>query len=138
MHTGMKVVYCTDFSESATHAFQEALSLAKLTDSHLYVVHVLSSHYDPEQPVEEYPDTGPARERLEKEYHTSNDADTEPIVRHGNITAEVLGFVDEVGADMIVIGARGLGALAGFFASAGVADKLVKHAKVPVLVVPKG
>ncbi len=137
MRTQMKIVFCTDFSESAMHAFREALSVARLADGHLYVLHVLPSHYTPEQSVDEYPDTAPAMERLQAEYHLSNDADTEPVVRHGNVTAEVLDFAESVHADLIVIGARGLGAVAHFFGGGGVADKIVKNARIPVLVVPK-
>jgi nucleotide-binding universal stress UspA family protein len=136
VRTQMKVIFCTDFSDNATHAFREAESLAKLTNSHLYVLHVLSSHYKPEETLESDPDAAPATERLNKEYVDVTDADAEAVLRHGNVTAEVLGFAEEIGADMIVIGARGMGAVAYFFGGGGVVSKVVKNAKIPVLVVP--
>ncbi len=137
VRTQMKVVFCTDFSDNAMHAFQEATSVSKLTDSHLYVLHVLGSHYKPEETLAEDPDVAPTQVRLEREYLAATDADAEAVIKHGNVTAEVLSFVDEVGADMIIIGARGMGALAYFFGGGGVASKIVKNAKVPVLVVPQ-
>lgn len=132
----MKLLFCTDFSDSSMHAFQEATSVAKLTDSRIYAMHVLPSHYLPEQPVEKYPDSAPALRRLQDEYVAATDVDIEPVVKHGNVTEQVLDFAEEVGADMIVIGARGLGAIAQFFGGGGVADKIVKNAHIPVLVVP--
>jgi len=57
------------------------------------------------------------------------------VVEHQQPAVAILKEADDVGADMIAIGTRGLGKIARFFIGS-VADKVVRGADIPVLVVP--
>lgn len=142
MRNQMNIVFCTDFSTNADHAFKEATFMAKATDGHLYVLHVIpglytaSEHMTPGMAGPQHPDAPKALEQIKSRYISTTDADAEAVIRHGNETAEIMKFSDSVKADLIVIGARGVGALASFFGGGGIADRILKNAKIPVLVVP--
>jgi nucleotide-binding universal stress UspA family protein len=56
------------------------------------------------------------------------------VVREGNVAEEILDFAKELDVSMILIGSKGAGK-AGRFAIGSVADKVMRHADRPVLVV---
>ena len=56
------------------------------------------------------------------------------VVREGDIADEILNLSAELGADIIVIGHRGLSKI-GRFAIGSVADRVVRYATRPVLIV---
>ena len=56
------------------------------------------------------------------------------VVREGNVAGEILDFAKELDCSMIVIGSKGAGK-AGRFTIGSVADKVMRHADRPVLVV---
>jgi len=60
--------------------------------------------------------------------------DAEPIILKGSAAEKILDFADKNDVDMIVVGSIGK---SGFerFALGSVSEKVVRHAKVPVLVV---
>ena len=53
---------------------------------------------------------------------------------HGRPADEIIRYAEESGADLLVMGSRGLGALREF-ALGSVSHKVLTHAKCPVLVV---
>lgn len=55
-------------------------------------------------------------------------------VRSGSITKEVLNYADEIQADLIIVGSRGLSSI-GEFVLGSVSHNVVQHAKIPVLVI---
>ncbi|WP_082562399.1 universal stress protein [Paenibacillus sp. Root444D2] len=55
-------------------------------------------------------------------------------VRSGSITKEILKYADEIQADLIIVGSRGLSSI-GEFVLGSVSHNVVQHAKLPVLVV---
>ncbi len=55
-------------------------------------------------------------------------------LRTGNADKEIVRLSEEIGAGMIVIGSRGLGAV-GRILMGSVSDSVVRHAHVPVFVV---
>jgi nucleotide-binding universal stress UspA family protein len=59
----------------------------------------------------------------------------EAHVVEGVVLDEILGYADQNGCDLIVLGARGLSAPGRLFLGS-VSDAVVHHARVPVLVVP--
>lgn len=63
------------------------------------------------------------------------DVDGSRVVVHQQPAVAILKEADEIGADMIAVGTRGLGRIARLFIGS-VADKVVRGADVPVLVVP--
>jgi nucleotide-binding universal stress UspA family protein len=56
------------------------------------------------------------------------------VVREGNVAEEILDFAKELDVTMILIGSKGAGK-AGRFSLGSVADKVMRHADRPVLVV---
>lgn len=58
----------------------------------------------------------------------------EIVLLHGRPADEIIRYAEESGADLLVIGGRGLGALREF-ALGSVSHKVLTHAKCPVLVV---
>jgi nucleotide-binding universal stress UspA family protein len=144
------IVCCTDFSELAARARAQAAAIARLSGANLYVLHVVRPR--PQvlraglrgKPVGERDRTKEVRgvdetaalSRVTSLHADLADVRFEPAVRYGHEAAEILRFADERDADLIVLGARGVGALAVLFGGGSVADKVVGNAKTPVLVVP--
>ena len=136
-----KIVYCTDFSDNADQAFKEACYIASLTDSRMYVVHVVPEAFNyqsmaaetalPPQP----PSEDQVIQRLQDRYVSACPAG-EAVLRYGNEATSILEYAKEVEADLIVMGARGLGFLANILGGGSITDKVVKNAQLPVLVVP--
>jgi nucleotide-binding universal stress UspA family protein len=56
------------------------------------------------------------------------------VVREGNVAEEILDFAHELDCSMIVIGSKGTGKI-GKFTIGSVADRVMRHADRPVLVV---
>ncbi len=56
------------------------------------------------------------------------------VVREGNVAEEILDFAHELDCSMIIVGSKGTGKV-GRFALGSVADKVMRHADRPVLVV---
>ncbi|HET6495458.1 MAG TPA: universal stress protein [Thermoleophilia bacterium] len=59
----------------------------------------------------------------------------EVAIEFGDEAEKIVTYAQEKGADLIVIGARGIGPLTALMEGGGVASKVVKHSRVPVLVV---
>lgn len=148
--TGIEtIVCCTDFSRPVTRAFAEAAAIAQLTGASLYVVHVVPPRPqvlraglrgkpvgERDRPEEALVDDEVAALRRIRRLHDGAGVAFQPVVRFGPEAAEILRFADECGAGLIALGARGVGALTALFAGGSVVEKVVKNAKVPVLVVP--
>jgi nucleotide-binding universal stress UspA family protein len=135
-----KIVACTDLSPSADKAVKHAIRLARRVGAQVLVLHVMVSA---SQAGDEEPDGGVRRAidearallQMQQAYGSASDVDIELEVRRGVETQEILTFVKERRADLVVVGARGAGTFVGEPAG-GVVDRLVLNADVPVLVVP--
>ena len=123
------IVYCTDFSEQADHAFEDAKYMAGITGAKLFVLHVTQGAPGGATTKEQ----AAGVENLRTHY--AFEGDVEYVLRTGNEATEILKFADEQPGALIVLGARGVGALLGIFGGS-IADKVTRHAKAPVLVVP--
>jgi nucleotide-binding universal stress UspA family protein len=130
-----------DFSAHSAHAFGFALDLARQCQATLHVLHCL-----PLQPalVAPYGIVMPAdleqscREaavkRLEELADKASAAGVDAEVHESAaIPSEaILGFADDVGADLIVMGTRGLSGLAHVLIGS-VADRVIRSASCPVV-----
>ena len=139
-----KILLATDGSGEAELAAKTAVELAAEGDTELHVVTV-----GPEYPMYMLPDsTGRFQEMFEQDkLHTKGvlDAQVRKIEaaggrvekahqRLGVPDKEILDLADDLDADMIVVGSRGLGGLRRALMGS-VSGSVVRHAHCPVLVV---
>ncbi|MEK3721251.1 universal stress protein [Paenibacillus sp. FSL H8-0034] len=135
-----KIVVAYDGSEISEKALDSAIKLAKLNHfSHLEIIHVINipkyvvgeAVYIP--PVEINSDYS---EQIVAQIQKSllNPDNTNIEIRQGSPAQTILEYADEVHADLIVIGSRGLNAISEFILGS-VSHNVVQHAKIPVLVV---
>jgi nucleotide-binding universal stress UspA family protein len=132
------ILFPTNFSEAAHHAWKYAILLAEAFDAQLTPVHVLQSLLDPdaftrttlvygrdeaEQQMKEM--TGKVPARLHCQYRLEEGIATEAINR----------LADELGIDWIVLGTAGAGTSPEVVATSHAAD-LIAKTRHPVLVVP--
>lgn len=136
------ILCCTDFSHNADVAFEEAAYIASLAGARLTLLHVIHAGVGeaalalPADQVAAEDDAG--LERMAREYPPPAGVEMGYSVRHGNIAAEILEAAEEVGAELIVIGARGLTRWEAFMGGGSIAEKVVRHASTTVIVVPAG
>jgi nucleotide-binding universal stress UspA family protein len=140
-----RILLATDGSEEADLAALRAVDLADASDSELHVVHVgvvpsfLKSYpgtlgyYDKlyEQIEEE------SRELLRKQtwrVKAVGGTVAGTHLRMGEVALEIVALAEELGADLIVMGSRGLGGVRRALMGS-VSDSVVRHAHCPVLVV---
>ncbi|HZC84450.1 MAG TPA: universal stress protein [Rubrobacter sp.] len=140
-----RILLATDGSEEAELAALRAVELADATDSELHVVHVgvvpsfLKSYpgtlgyYDKlYEQIEEV-----SRELLRKEswrVKAVGGTVAGAHLRMGEVALEIVALAEELQADLIVIGSRGLGGVRRALIGS-VSDSVVRHAHCPVLVV---
>ena len=127
------ILYATDFSADSLVAAPYALAFAKNCGSRLTLVHVFEG-------LTESPclDTQLAKLRLRDLVSQPVDLGPEPqvIVEMGSPANVILKAADDSASDLIVIGARGAGALARLASHFGsVAHKIVCRSVCPVLTV---
>jgi nucleotide-binding universal stress UspA family protein len=139
------ILLATDSSEEAELAALRAVELADATDSDLHVVHVgvvpifLKSYpgtlgYERRlyEEIEEM-----SRELLRKQcwrVKAAGGTVAGTHLRMGAVDLEIVALAEELGADLIVMGSRGLGGLRRALMGS-VSDSVVRHAHCPVLVV---
>lgn len=138
------ILVATDGSEEAAAATNYALDLAAKTGSRLSMIHVgvLEPVYHPER--HGYP---VLYERVQEEAQRLLDEQVENVkasggtveradLRIGRADEEIVVAAEEMNADLIVIGSRGLGGVRRALMGS-VSDSVVRHAHCPVLVVRK-
>jgi nucleotide-binding universal stress UspA family protein len=138
-----RLLFPTDFSESAHHAFTYALSLARAYQAEVLILHVielLPSGYASElfpsamgQVVDEVRGYAVAElAKLRDEAQSQGIATRERVVE-GKAAAEIVRVAEEEKADAVVIGTHGRGALShALFGST--TDRVVRKATCPVLI----
>jgi nucleotide-binding universal stress UspA family protein len=137
-----KILLATDGSEEATLAVQTAADLSQRTGSELHIVHVgeVPLVYHPERhgyhaEYEEH--EREARQLLEAQVEQMKAAGARVAQAHlrmGKADEEILVLAEELGADLVVVGSRGLGSVSRVLVGS-VSDSVVRHAHCPVLVV---
>jgi nucleotide-binding universal stress UspA family protein len=123
MWRAKKILVGTDFSKTANVAVRVALQLGRRMAAHVDVAHVL---LDGPQP--------PADERRLDELADEDGVDAQAHTLSGNPALCLLGQREVLGADLLVLGARGLRSLRRFFLGS-VADRALRHPGCPLLLV---
>ena len=136
------IVAATDFSEMGNRALTRAAELAILMKSKLTLVHVVHDE-DTTTPLYAQHEARGEIEKLEEALRTSTSGgkvehiEVAFVVRVGNVGDQILAFVLEKQADLIVLGAAGKKGLVQVLVGS-VANKVVRSADVDVLVVSPG
>lgn len=137
-----KILMPTDFSVNAQQAMRYATMLAKKLNSHLTLLHVMTVHEeDPYNPVHNFPDLKDFYDHIEKTA-TSQLENIEIDVEHYHTEAirgispadEIIKYADEHDFDLIIMGTHGRAAIAHFLMGS-VAERVVRHARCPVITV---
>ncbi len=140
-----RILVAVDGSVVAERALAVALEVATVQDAHCTLLQVVVppifiSSYMPDTARLTHEEldsaTRHAQEYLAELESKVPGVDEVRVVEHQQPAVAILKEADAVGADMIAIGTRGLGKVARFFIGS-VADKVVRGADVPVLVVPR-
>jgi nucleotide-binding universal stress UspA family protein len=154
------VLYATDLTENAAHAFRHAISLAKEYDAQIHILHMMQEmdasvvsyvasvigeekfagfELDHEKDLREQ-----IREKLDRfaaeelaDYPEELARVASIIVHHGNPVAGILTEADRLSTDLIVMGTHGKGALHYAFLGS-VAEKVLRKTLRPVMIVPLG
>mgnify|MGYP001302918446 CR=1 FL=1 len=154
------IVFATDLSENAAHAFRHAISVARRFDARIHILHGLP---EAEPAMLNYISTVMGEDKLAdfellhkdevsdqiridlhqlaKDELADHPEDLERIasieIHHGSVVAQILEVSDRLQADMVVLGSHGKGRLKYAFLGS-VAEKLLRKIHRPVLVVPLG
>ena len=141
-----KILLATDGSDEAARATEAAVELSKQSDSEIHVAYVLPApahligHHLYTREMRESLLGGAEREgeRFLKERAEQIGADggkmAETHLRSGEPDKEILRLAEDLGAGLIVIGSRGLGAVSRALMGS-VSESVVRHAHCPVFVV---
>ena len=143
MKTFQRILFPTDFSSIAEHAFGYALGIAREFGARLFILHVINEQADlrgfylPHLAYERVEaDITEAARRMMDEFRAgiAGYDNHEGEVVSGVPYAEILKAADEHDADLIVMGTHGLtGVEHLLFGST--AERVLRHAKCPVMTV---
>ena len=141
-----RILFPTDFSDTARAAFGRALFLAEVFEAELHMLHAVVLHeYDPNNPEQDFPEAEDVFRKL-FEIADSNMAAllkqqgremlTLRQVRRRGVSAPevILSYAEEIDADLIVMGTHGRRGPARLLLGS-VAEAVVRHAACPVLTV---
>jgi nucleotide-binding universal stress UspA family protein len=134
------ILLATDGSECSEWALGFAIDLARETGASLQILSVrplrLQTRMGPAAPPREVERlAGPehiAAEAAERAHAAGVDAI--PHATHGDIVTEIAAAAVTLGAEMLVVGSRGLGAVSGAMLGS-VSQALVRRSSIPVTVV---
>ncbi|WP_255194254.1 universal stress protein [Natronobeatus ordinarius] len=130
------ILVATDGSDAANRAIEHATSLASTFDADLHAVYVVDTRRygsaalaDSSAVIEDLEEQGSA---LLEDVEQRSDVDVTATVRRGRPSEEIDTYADEIDADLVVIGNRGLGGPAGGQIGS-VAERVVRYAGRPVI-----
>lgn len=133
-----KILYADDRSEPAKRALPAVIDIAKKSAAEVLVMHVRETDYLKGMPVEREA-AEDATELVEGAVREIKDAGVSArgevySAPYGYAATAIINEAAETGADLIVMGSRGLGELAGLLVGS-TAHKVLHLAKCPVLIV---
>jgi nucleotide-binding universal stress UspA family protein len=138
-----QILIATDGSENAEKAANFGIKIAELSGAKVYAVYVIDITPYYSIPLDQIW-SKEVYEQLEKMGHEitfsveknakAAGLEAESLVLKGDPAERILNFAEEQNVDMIVVGSHGIG---GFerLVIGSVSEKVVRHAKIPVLVV---
>ena len=140
------ILFCTDFSDNARKAFAYAVdAAARRPGTTLHLLHVLPEPdaqfwkpyiYELDHDVDQKArDTFDQRVASEYTPHIPPGVKFQATFRIGKAAVEIIRYAEEIHATFLVLGRQGRGALHSFFFGT-TAEKVVRHAQCPVLVIP--
>lgn len=138
-----RILFPTDFSETARHALDYARDLAERYDAGVHLLHVVRDPMSPGWAGEAagvmVPDlltTWRADAERQLGELSLDGIRTERAVRLGHAFVEIVQYAKDNGIDLIVMGTHGRGAVEHMLLGS-VAEKVVRKAPCPVLTVRK-
>jgi nucleotide-binding universal stress UspA family protein len=145
-----KILIATDGSKCSQNAVLQGMELAKLMGAKVYILYVLdknayippvletSIHLGSKWDVMEemLRQEGDDAIQYAKKVAEDNEIDYEGVVIEGDSAHSILEFSEQNKVDLIIIGTLGKDGLERFLLGS-VADKVVRHSKISVLVVKK-
>jgi nucleotide-binding universal stress UspA family protein len=143
-----RVLFATDFSASAACAMPFARYESQRSGAQLTVVHTIQGLFAPELLYS--PGTPPITNatEIQERYRKGVEIRLEEVVKQIDLSGcdcklldknvstsqSILGFAEQTKADLIVVGSKGAGE--GFHLLGSVAERILRHASCPVLLVP--
>ena len=135
------IIVAVDGSKSSEKALLTAIDLGKALSASLTVISVAPMHAIPAGSAAAVPIIHDAEvkvhtELLKKVHDQISLAGLKvsTVLLDGFVGEEILAYLDQHPADLLIMGARGLSASKRFFLGS-VSDAVVHHAKLPVLIV---
>lgn len=138
-----KILIATDGSENGAQAVKAGMEIAKLSQGKAYALYVIDNtcypaeKWDPKLKTameEQFKTFGLEMTATVEEAAKSAGVEVEFVIREGHPAEKILDFAEKQGVDMIVVGSLGK-TDAERFLLGSVSEKVVRNAKVPVLVV---
>ena len=137
-----RVLIATDGSKAAKKAVDFGIKFAHKYGAKVYAVYVINitayekvnqSNWSSEA-LQTFDKVANRETSSVVEKAKSSGLDAEPIILKGSAAEKILDFADKHDVDMIVVGSLGKSGIE-HFTLGSVSEKIVRHAKVPVLVV---
>ncbi len=135
-----RILFPTDFSDTARKALDRAIALTEDMDAELHVVHVvddtlISTHVEQERAVILKDLRRHALDQMRNEMPAEllQNFETIAAVKRGDPGKQIAAYAETHGCDMIVMGSHGRTGV-GRLLLGSVADKVVRRAKCPVFI----
>ena len=145
-----KILFPTDFSEAANHAFIYALNFADRLNASIVTLHVFKlpdvrgahlphtlqeiyESIDLEE-FENFKDSVPMLRQISED-HNMGHIPMENMMEKGETVETIIRTADQIGVDMIIMGTTGASGLKEIFVGS-VAGEVLENANCPVLTVP--
>ena len=134
------ILFPIDHSREAREAAQMVANLVKTYSSHLFLLSVVEKS-SPEEPSSAHSPVMASPEEVEKilqaaqAFFAQQSIEADMVEREGKPSFTICDVADEIGADLIVMGCRGLG-LTTEGATESVTTRVINLSPCPVLIVP--
>lgn len=139
-----RILFPTDFSESAENAQEYAISLAQKYESKIYVIHVVEPFtYTVDFGIDygtQYKEIEASAKKFLKEVVASvknSNIDVEGVVLSGEPFVEIIKYAKQEQVNLIVMATHGRTGIIEHMLLGSVAEKVVRKSSCPVLTVKK-